>query len=384
MPIHNLSPTSTLTEIADAIATYYYHRDYPSKPNPEDTLDLTVCVTHDGKDGYIPRLNHGFQSACRAAALVPHVLALYIKHVDDLNDRLKREINAFIQLPDNCKSSFIRSIQTAALMRESGRFKSAAYETNHDVDVQDSSFFSKQSQQEFEYVCVAIGLNKRERRSASVAIELNDIKDKTGFGLEAALLSDALTLESMRFNLHNKQALDTVNLSDFALIKNADNVTDIEVNLVPLMARHLDIIKAQHGRSEFEFETPYSTFAVLIGIAQELPFMHELHEFLEKSVDVEKKSALQQLYHSIYHEVELNSGATLNDAITNWRTPLIRDNLGFHRYACLDFFRNNDTSTNKFIHDLVRDHGDTKLKLQAANLDLPAPLSEFQTNYRAN
>ncbi|MGD0466015.1 MAG: SidE phosphodiesterase domain-containing protein [Gammaproteobacteria bacterium] len=111
MPTLNMQ--SDIGAIADEIGGQYYRKGFPKTRLPDGTLDLSQVTPPPATQGVARRV-HSYQNACRYAAAVPNIAALYKKHKDSFPANLQGEI-------DSLTDEDIKILQVVALMRASGR-----------------------------------------------------------------------------------------------------------------------------------------------------------------------------------------------------------------------------------------------------------------------
>lgn len=228
--------------------------EYPNKPINYTKLERPI---------------HGFQNTCRAAALIPHLLDLYLNNIRAFQSNAKvfHELQRLNQLQIENADAFAREVklmQVAALMRSSGRchgMKDQRGKVIGNPDHSNGFNFREQSAVECRALMTELGISENDaNRVVPAIIECEDRakgpqerqeQGLEGLSLQGCLLADAVMIENVRTRKtptpDNKDTL--IHVRDFALCKNAtaDQGSDLRNAFEQLVCRHVALMQQQQG-----------------------------------------------------------------------------------------------------------------------------------------
>jgi predicted CopG family antitoxin len=184
MSQEKITMASPLAEIAKIIATNYLQRPFPKDLSPNGLLDYTSIRKQKINPDDV-RVIHGYSNACRVAALIPQLLKLYEKHVDELVPELQHEIKAITEAD-------IKEFMIVALMRSTGRTRDGGH----------GDEFAAQGKKECLSYLEYLGMEDAAKREALASMIVDCEGGKKGkLTLGAILLADATLMETFRDGL---------------------------------------------------------------------------------------------------------------------------------------------------------------------------------------
>jgi hypothetical protein len=218
-----------LANIADIIAQRWLLRPFSNTFQNNGLLDYSQVPQADSAK--TPRLIHGYQNACRVAALIEVLFSLYKDHAIHFPLAIQEEIKLLTP-------SKLKIIQVVGLMRCTGRTR----------DDKSGRYFSEQGKKECAAFLLELGLSEQESELYSdMIIQSEYLGNAPHHSLGTALLADATLLETIRDGKqYDTKRVPFANFRFFRLLNRPLAIKPIE-DLIQLCCNHAQVIKKHTG-----------------------------------------------------------------------------------------------------------------------------------------
>lgn len=289
MPTLNMQ--SNIGDIADEIGNQYYRKGFPTKRLTDGTLDLTSVAPPQHA---VARRVHSYQNACRYAAAVPNIAALYKKHKDSFPANLQGEI-------DSLTDEDIKILQVVALMRASGRSSADPRnpdnpslqagdpkkgELHTDPDYSNGIHYAPQGVRECYKKLIELGVEDAKAQKFSKVILDSEQSDTKKFSLYDCILKDINVIETMRDrNMpHGKGKEVPITWCPFFEQSSGTNGAAAKKEFTDVIKAHVDVIKAQQGFVVAKMVDTKGGSTILGGLDKKVPYLEQVQ------IDTENKT----------------------------------------------------------------------------------------------
>tara|TARA_R110002110_G_scaffold404606_1_gene623060 strand:- start:68826 stop:69755 length:930 start_codon:yes stop_codon:yes gene_type:complete len=228
---------SDLKDISSFIGKSYYLRDFPKEI---DERGFLIPSDLPPRDNGVRRI-HGYLNACRTAALIPHIAALYLANKDKFDSELQAQMDEVLS-PDN-----IKILQVTALMRATGRMEVVKPDGRiRHPDLGPGKFHRERGVKECEKMLNALKVDEATSKKFAQSISDSEEFDKKGMNIFTCILADATTMETLRDTLVGK----VVGVNYFAYtnrFKEGVDSTLAEKMFTDFVIDHMKLIKEHQG-----------------------------------------------------------------------------------------------------------------------------------------
>lgn len=227
---------SPISVIAKDIAEKYLWREFPTSKLPNGLLDYTNIRKRKINTTVLHRPIHGYQNACRIAALVRLIYEFYRKHYYEFTNEFQQIVHN-----DSTINDFVKKVQIVGLLRAVGRTK----------DSGSGGEFSHQGQKECLHYLESIGIKDEYERKylASAIVDSENSNDDKKMSLASCLIKDATMIETLRDIVpYEKKPLPINAFAFFAKMEMNNQATLATLDeFIDLCCHHVKIIKSQQG-----------------------------------------------------------------------------------------------------------------------------------------
>lgn len=418
----------TINQIAEVVRRLHHLREFSARIDDKSGLIFYGAVPINYKK--LERPIHGFQNTCRAAALIPHLLNLYMANVDAFQEPLRDEIQRLRamqeqSMPSENFADEIKIMQIVAMMRSSGRRQGVKDQSGKPIDNPDHSngmWFRDQSKKECEALLESLGVPPEKIEKYTKAIIECEDRDKgpderrqggkEPMSLLGCLLADAVMIENVRTRRSPSSKPDTwIHLRDFAVCKNSNGDVGLRQAFEQLVCKHVALIKKQQGfvmhalyddhdrpipgypdlskgkskegdeawKAQHKIETSctFSQIDAAVSAAQrgdldakyvaEPDYMVELRGYIDHGcADTEKRELLKNLYQRLRDAA--GSGVEVRAVVEPWREQEA-ETLAKPDQAkggVFAFLGKQPKSSGQFLDEFVGKHGAETLRDESA------------------